>query len=84
MTIDMSTICPHCGDELNAATAARAEYQTPRDGDASICWMCGKIGIFEDRAPGGVRLPTKREQRMLDADEQIQKMLAARREVMEG
>ena len=80
MTIDMSTICPHCGEEMEAATVARSEYATPRDGDASLCWACGEFGIFEDRAPGGIRLPTVREQRALGADEQVMALLAAWRD----
>jgi len=78
----MSTICPLCGQEHDAASMAQSnERQTPRDGDASFCFSCGTVNIFEDRASGGLRRPTKREQRLFDKDERLQEILAAWREV---
>ena len=81
MTIDHSTICPHCGEEHERVTSAvRDGRDRPRDGDATICWECGALGIYEDRAPGGIRKPTKHEQRALDRDERVQQILAAWRD----
>jgi hypothetical protein len=75
--IEMSTICPTCGQEHNAASRATAEYNIPKEGDASFCFGCGAINIFEHDAPGGLRKPTKKEQRELDGDPRMGQLLAA-------
>jgi coenzyme F420-reducing hydrogenase alpha subunit len=76
MTIAHSTICAFCDVEHECATHTVDPdgklREAPRDGDPSICFACGAINIFDDRAPGGMRKPTKREQREFDIDPEVQ------------
>ena len=78
MTVNMSTICPHCSAEHDAATQDTDVEMTsataPQDGDASFCFSCGEFAIFEDAAPGGLRKLTKREARQIDGDRRLAQM----------
>ena len=86
MTVELSTICVHCGTEHELCSAATNSEtgeirQTPHDGDCTICWACGGFNILEHDAPGGLRRPSAREQRALDADPMVRLAIEAWRAV---
>ena len=81
--IEMSTICPTCGQEHDAASRATADYHIPKEGDASFCFGCGAFNIFAHDAPGGLRKPTKKEQRELDGDKRLKEIRVAWQQVMD-
>jgi hypothetical protein len=49
----------------------------PDDGDVTLCFRCGKFCVFDSRAAGGLREPTKKEQRSFAHDQRLQNMLGA-------
>lgn len=65
---DFETDCPYCGHHCTNASNTMRSTRKPKDGDASMCIACGKIGIFKHDARGGVRKPTRREDQQLNAD----------------
>lgn len=76
------TPCPHCGEELDAATRMFAKAvgdlivdTVPSDGDVSICFTCGHIMVFEGGAP---RNPTTTEMYAIAGDPRIIKLQRAR------
>jgi len=76
-THDMEMTCPFCGKRNDAVTAdPRSDKYYPDDGDASICFNCGKVSIFDSDRDGGSRKPTPDEQRQLDKSEELQRILA--------
>lgn len=62
--------CPFCGQRHDAVTSTNTDDTRfiPQDGDATICFTCGAFAIFD--SSGGLRKPTKAEQRVLDRDHQ--------------
>jgi hypothetical protein len=74
---DMDTVCPFCGKTHEAATAARNRPEYPEDGDATMCFDCGAFCIFDHDRDGGLRRPTKVEQRSLDRDDFVQRVITA-------
>lgn len=72
----MTTTCPHCGYQPEAASGVDAETP-PDNGDITICIRCGVLSIFAVSRPGKLRKPTKREQRSLDKDPRISKLIDA-------
>jgi len=78
ITEEIPTVCPFCGEEHEAVTAARENASSiPDDGDVSICFKCGKVSLFDRAADGGVRRPTKKEQRDLNRSENLREILLA-------
>jgi hypothetical protein len=74
--IEFDTICPFCDchhDRVSEVTGA----VYPEDGDATLCFGCGRFCIFDCDAPGGLRKPTDKEQRMIDRDDRMNKIVAA-------
>lgn len=67
--------CPGCGRVNQVATGATGDI--PEDGDVSICWGCGVIGIFAGDPLSHVRHPTDEERRELMADEGVQNAVRA-------
>lgn len=66
-------ICPHCHIKQPLAAPAVDSWAIgPKDGDASLCFDCGKLGIFDSASPGGARLPTAEEAAEMDRDPGIQ------------
>ena len=58
--------CPHCwrvNDLHDAANGA-----TPKEGDVSLCWGCGGLGIFTTY---GMRKATSDEERALREDPHV-------------
>jgi hypothetical protein len=74
---DMDTVCPFCDQHHEAATAARDRPDYPEDGDATLCFNCGAFCIFDSDSDGGLRKPTKVEQRSLDSDCNVQEIITA-------
>jgi hypothetical protein len=65
--------CPHCHKAQPLAAPADDSWDlAPKDGDASLCFDCGKVGIFDSASPGGARLPTDEEAAEMDRDAGIQ------------
>lgn len=62
--------CPHCGKMCEATTGVSVAHDTaPETGDVSVCYGCGKPGIFEVGALAvAVRPPTVAELREIQAD----------------
>jgi hypothetical protein len=63
----MNETCPHCAarHERHVATTKTTHAA---NGDYSLCVKCGHWCVFDDRSPGGMRLPSLREQRWLEAN----------------
>lgn len=61
--------CPHCGVELNAASLVHGGGG-PRPGDATICYRCAVVMVFDDNL--NLRPLTPREQEKADNDIYIQ------------
>jgi hypothetical protein len=77
MTEEMATVCPFCDYHHECVSAARSDVDIPEDGDVSMCFRCGRFCLFDREARGGLRKPTKREQREFDHDDGMQKIVAA-------
>jgi hypothetical protein len=75
-SVEWPTICPFCGQHHDAASPLRGDH-VPDDGDVSFCFGCGAFCVFDDNAYGGLRKPTKKEQRGFDRDKRLQEMTGA-------
>jgi hypothetical protein len=71
---DWPTICPFCRQHHDAATHAYRQDYLPADGDVSLCFGCGEFCVFDDKAFGGMRKPTKKEQRTFARDKRLQEL----------
>jgi hypothetical protein len=76
-SLDWPTICPHCGQHHDATTHMLGSGAVPDDGDISLCFSCGAFCVFDNEAYGGMRKPTKKEQRIILRDTKMQKLLIA-------
>lgn len=47
------SLCPNCGDKLDAATNMPGENGGPEPGDPTICLNCGCILVFTDKTIPG-------------------------------
>jgi hypothetical protein len=74
---DVDTVCPFCGRHHEAATEAMNRQDYPENGDATLCFACGAFSIFDQDSEGGLRKPTKVEQRSLDGDDFVQGIITA-------
>jgi hypothetical protein len=77
MTHEMPTICPHCCQHHEAATHMGGADFEPDDGDVTICLGCGRLCIFDSESYGGLRKPTKKEQRTIDRNERVREVVTA-------
>jgi hypothetical protein len=77
MSEDMATICPFCDQHHEAVTLAYGELPFADDGDVTLCFDCGQFCVFDRDAHGGLRKPTKKEQRCIARDDRLQKLLTA-------
>jgi hypothetical protein len=75
MSYSNLTICAHCGHHHELITAVEKKGKTvakyeprPRDGDATLCFGCGRWNIVDDGSDGGLRKPTDEESEQLSAD----------------
>lgn len=69
------TVCPTCRRPNDSA--AHASGEKPRDGDASICWVCGGIGIFDSTAQGRMRQPSEDELAEVMANPDVRRVTQA-------
>jgi hypothetical protein len=84
------SLCPYCGRANDQVAMPETEREDgderPTDGDYSICFRCGCWGIFEASHAGGVRRPTKEEEREIASDPDCREVAKAwrrvRREIM--
>jgi hypothetical protein len=77
VTEDLATICPFCDKHHEAVTLAQGNIEWPDDGDVTLCWRCGRLCVFDSKARGRLRKPSKKEQRSFDRDEDLQKLVFA-------
>jgi hypothetical protein len=73
------TVCPACGEDHPVAKRVRDPngQDKPSNGDFSLCFDCGEVSIFDDRKPGGVRRPTRKEAKELACNRELQAALVA-------
>ena len=77
MSHEIPTICPFCCQHHDAATHAGGADFEPDDGDVTICFGCGRICIFDSDSRGGLRKPTKKEQRAIGRSERVREVVTA-------
>ena len=71
---DWPTICSFCRQLHEAVTNAQRLDCLPEDGDVSMCFRCGEFCVFDDSAFGGMRKPTKKEQRTFAHDKRLREL----------
>lgn len=69
--------CPICLRELSAATAAVGHDRSPKEGDWTVCYVCGELLRF---TATGLRLPATVEFASLEAS-QIDQLFAIQERV---
>jgi hypothetical protein len=75
-------LCPFCGANHDChAGIGEAAHLEPSDGDASLCFRCGRLAIFE---LGQLRRPTAAEQDELDQSVEIQRVCETWRAMRRG
>jgi hypothetical protein len=67
------TTCPFCNNPHSGRTGG----MVPEDGDITLCYKCGELGIFDEATDGGVRKPFEDEISFFDRNEGIQILRAA-------
>jgi hypothetical protein len=77
MTHHHRTTCPFCGEHHDRITHPTEDDSFPEDGDATMCFACGDFCIVDNDSDLGLRKPTKKERRELDADDRIRKLRKA-------
>jgi hypothetical protein len=45
----LKNTCPFCGDVTDRATDPLNGLEFPSPGDASICWGCAEVSVFNDK-----------------------------------
>jgi hypothetical protein len=78
------TTCAWCATRHELATGVTGESVVPGNGDATLCFSCGAVNIFDDRVAGGLRKPDRDEMEMLDHDETVSQVLRAWSAVKQG
>lgn len=68
--------CPICLAH-HEASAALNGTAGPKDGDVSLCIVCGGISVYDSTAPGRLRFPTDPELEEFMADPLIRQAQAA-------
>jgi hypothetical protein len=81
MAVDFHTVCPFCAAQCDAASEVMDTDDAPTDGDISLCLYCGQFSMFKRDAPGGLRVPTRREAREITRDADLQRLHAAWRKM---
>jgi hypothetical protein len=73
-------ICPHCQTAHDAQTMVGRRGEPAHrigNGDVSVCFNCGEIGIFDDSAPGMLRKPNGMELGNIEANPEVKRALEA-------
>ena len=65
--VQKDVLCPWCGDRHDRATEILGSG-LPGDGDATICWTCINIAVFDSTVTGGLRKPNDSEAESLQRD----------------
>ena len=65
--VQKDVLCPWCGDRHDRATEILGSG-SPNDGDATICWTCTNIAVFDSTVTGGLRKPNDSEAENLQRD----------------
>ena len=65
--VQKDVLCPWCGDRHDRATEILGSG-SPDDGDATICWTCINIAVFDSTVTGGLRKPNDSEAESLQRD----------------
>jgi hypothetical protein len=73
--VEWPTTCPFCGQHHDAVDTMEGSGRVPEENDATMCFTCGEFCIFDK--DGGLRKPTRREQRALDRDGRVQRARTA-------
>lgn len=80
----LHTICPFCGTRHDRVCEAKPDSDAfPRNGDVTICFSCGEACVFAD-VDGGLRKPSKKEQREFARDETLIKARTVWREIKQS
>lgn len=66
-----ASTCPYCGKHNDMAGSMPGQRARPKDGDVSLCIGCGHVGVFDSRAPGGLRKTSPLEAATLAANPQM-------------
>jgi hypothetical protein len=74
VTEELRTICPHCDQHHDALTMVYGDVDYANDGDVTMCFRCGQLCVFDREETGGLRKPTKKEQRSFDRDQKLQRL----------
>jgi hypothetical protein len=80
------TTCPSCGRKNDGHMQSGGKPVPPEEGDLSICFGCGGLGVYVTSAEGvmSVRLPNEEEAVEYAADKNVQRALAMRERVLRG
>jgi hypothetical protein len=65
--VQKDVLCPWCGDRHDVATEILGSGSLT-DGDATICWTCTNIAVFDGAVTGGLRKPNDSEAENLQRD----------------
>lgn len=77
-TVFHPVTCPYCEDHLPLATDAVDDNPAePENGDWTICFHCGRVAVFDDDMPGGLRKPNAQEDYEFKRDPIIRGLRAA-------
>jgi len=71
--------CPWCAAIHDCAMNTGAEPGPPEDGSINICINCERISVYEEKARGGLRLPTDDEHTEAMGNPEVLKALWALR-----
>lgn len=74
---EITVTCLGCGKTLDSSTPVGGKNILPDPGSVSVCWYCATVCFYDANADGDLylRLPTGQEQRELDADPMVGKMV---------
>jgi hypothetical protein len=75
--LELHNVCPFCAAQCDTAAEVVEEDVGPTDGDVSLCIYCGQFSMFKRDAPGGLRVPTRREAREITRNTVLQRLHAA-------
>jgi hypothetical protein len=82
MSTDWPHTCPFCRLQQEAVTHISGKDYVPSNGDITMCFNCGGISVFTN--DGGLRKPTKKEQRELDQNSRIKEVKDAWKMAKQG
>jgi hypothetical protein len=63
----MLTTCPYCEAVSDHQTPVGEGFDTPQNGDASMCGGCCEVSVFDFTVAANIRKPTDDEQDVIAA-----------------